>query len=491
MIRALISGALLALSATPDGRWYLVPLALALLMRAIDKVGWRSRMRRGWVTGFVMFAFSLAWTRQFSLPGWVVLATCEALFFAFAAALTPLRKPSVTRHALCFIATLTVAELIRIRFPLGGTPLGGFTVSAAAGPLAHAAGVVGEAGLVTIFATLAVALNELRRWHGARRRLILLPIILLLSTTALSHIDKTRATGVLHVTTVQAGGPQGLRIDQQQPAHVFLTHYELTKKLGKPGGVVIWPEDIIDIAEPIAESQIGLAMSKLANETRAYLGAGVVEREGTDHFRNAYVVWGPEGRIVSRYEKFKRVPFGEYVPGRALVNRFADLSQIPRDAIRGEGSSTVQAGEARAAIAVSFEGMFAQRVRSGVREGGEVVLIPTNAASYKSTRVARLQLQAARLRAIESGRAVVQSAPTGISAIIDAKGNVIERSAVGSEYVIERDITLRHGESFFTRWGDAPLAIISIAILVSRWVRRFARRERARDPAGDARRESC
>lgn len=456
-----------------------------LLMHAIDDKPWRVRARRGWVTGFIMFVFSLAWTRQFSAPGWIVLSAIEALFIAAAAIATPQRKFGIARHALVFVAALTLAELVRIRFPLGGLPIGGITTSAAGSPFAWISGVFGEAGMVTVLASFAIVLNELRRFIHARRRLIIVPVALLLIAMLASVTAKTTATGSVRITTVQAGGPQGLKLAEQQPERVFRAHYELTEQLGEPGGIIVWPEDVVDVDAPIQQTHEGNELSRLAIRTKSYLGAGVVERDINDTFRNAFVVWNPQGQIVSRYEKFNRVPFGEYVPARGALERFVDLSQVPYDAVKGSGASYVEFDDTRAATAISFEGLFAQRVRSGVREGGEVVLIPTNAASYTSPRVAKTQLQSARYRAIESGRDVVQSAPTGISAFVNSTGKVTSKSTVGNEFVIHQDVQLRAGQTFFTKWGDAPLTIAALLTLM--WGYRSGRREQDRDLAGGER----
>lgn len=63
---------------------------------------------------------------------------------------------------------------------------------------------------------------------------------------------------------------------------------------------------------------------------------GVVGSEGSQ-FRNPAVLWGPDGQRVDRYEKQHRVPFGEYIPGRALLERVTDLTAlVPRDAVVGD-----------------------------------------------------------------------------------------------------------------------------------------------------------
>src|SRR5205807_1138021 len=75
----------------------------------------------------------------------------------------------------------------------------------------------------------------------------------------------------------------------------------------------------------------------LARRLGATLVAGVTEPAGDTHFHNAVVAWGPDGTLLARYEKVRRVPFGEYVPLRSLVRRVVHLELVPRDALPGHG----------------------------------------------------------------------------------------------------------------------------------------------------------
>ena len=102
-----------------------------------------------------------------------------------------------------------------------------------------------------------------------------------------------------------------------------------------------------------------------------------------------------------------------------------------------------------------------------------MLLVPTNASSYTTSQVPGQELAAARLRAIETGRVVVQAAPTGYSAVVDATGAVRARSGLGPPAVLERTITLRRGQTVATRLGDGPLTVAAVTtlalVLALRW----------------------
>ena len=128
----------------------------------------------------------------------------------------------------------------------------------------------------------------------------------------------------------------------------------------------------------------------------------------------------PDGDVTSRYDKVRRVPFGEYVPLRGLLEAFgAPVDQVRTNAVPGAGPAVLDLPDGtRPGVVISWEVFFGGRAREGVKQGGDVLLNPTNGASYTGTIVQTQQIASSRLRAIETGRWVVQAAPTGFSAFV-------------------------------------------------------------------------
>lgn len=257
------------------------------------------------------------------------------------------------------------------------------------------------------------------------------------------------------------------------PPPVVNAHLRATAGIA-PGSVdlVLLPEDVIDVEGPIAGSPEDEAVAEVARRLATTVVAGVVEDVGEDRFRNAAVAWDASGARVARYDKVHRVPFGEYVPARDLVDRVADLSVIPRDAIAGRGSGLLTTPAGPMAVVISFEVFFADRARAAVRAGGQVLLVPTNASSYRDDQVPAQEVAAARLRALETARWVVQSAPTGYSALIDHRGRVVALSGLGGTEVLQGDVGRRTGRTVLTRTGPAPVVVLAALALGGSWTRR-------------------
>jgi apolipoprotein N-acyltransferase len=277
----------------------------------------------------------------------------------------------------------------------------------------------------------------------------------------------------IDVGIVQGGGRRGFRAIETNPDDVYAAHVAASDALlRRPLDLVLWPEDVIAVDGDVAASQVATDLGGLARDYHATVVAGVVEGEGTDHFRNAAVAWSPAGDIVGRYEKVHRVPFGEYVPFRSLVDKVADLSAVPDDAIVGHGPNVLATPAGTLGVAISYEVFFADRGREATRKGAGVLLVPTNAASFKTTQVPTQEVAAARLLATASGRSVLQAGPTGYSAVITHDGRVRQRSILGRRQVLHDRISLRRGRTVYGILGDLPLLLASLALVLTAWSRR-------------------
>ncbi|MDP9073203.1 MAG: apolipoprotein N-acyltransferase, partial [Actinomycetota bacterium] len=281
----------------------------------------------------------------------------------------------------------------------------------------------------------------------------------------------------LKVVAAQGGGPSGLRAVHTDPAVPFARQLDVSADLAPPLDLLVWPEDVLQVSQPVGQTTEGALMAQLAARLGVTMVAGVVEDVGPDRFRNAAVAWAPTGVIVGRYDKVHRVPFGEYVPGRQLLGHLVNLGLVPRDAVAGRRPGVLVTPAGPLGVVISYEVFFEDSVRSAVRAGGQVVLVPTNASSYRTSQVPTQEVAAAQLRAWESGRDTIQAAPTGYSAIVDHNGRIQARSTLGRRQVISGVVTLRSGQTLFVRFGDQPwlgLALVGLAAAAWPWSRRPA-----------------
>ena len=471
---AVVSGLAAALSLPPWGWW---PLGFA----GVAGLAWLLGGRRAWdrlavgaVFGVGLFTPGLWWMGEFNAFGAALVVLLETAFVAAAAVATPPGR----ERAVALPATLVLAEALRSAVPFGGLPMAGLALGQAGGPLAGAARVGGPLLVLALTAAVGVALAQAveRRWVPA---VVAAGVAVAVAAGGAVAPDGGEGPS-LTAALVQGGGRRGFRAAQGEPAAVLAAQVAASERVRAPVGLVVWPEDVIDVEGPVDRTDEGREVAAVARRLGAPLVAGTVEGAGATRFRNAAVAWGPDGRVLDRFEKVQRVPFGEYVPGRSFFDAVADLSDIPRDAIPGHGTGLLRTPAADLAVMISYEVFFSGRARSGVRAGGKVLLVPTNAASYSTSQVPSQQVAAARLRAIETGRDLLQAAPTGYSAVVDHRGRVRARSVLGRREVLQRTVTLRSGRTLYVSAGDGPVLATALVVAGGAWV---ASRRRRTAPA--------
>jgi apolipoprotein N-acyltransferase len=119
---------------------------------------------------------------------------------------------------------------------------------------------------------------------------------------------------------------------------------------------------------------------------------------------------------------------------------------------------------------------FSGRANEGIDAGGSMLVNPTNGSSYTGTVLQSQQIASSRLRAVETGRWLVQVSPTGFSAFVSPNGEVFDRTAVSEQRVVIRDVPQRTGSTLYSQLGDQPIIILLTALVASLlWVARRRR----------------
>ncbi|WP_218162991.1 apolipoprotein N-acyltransferase [Pseudonocardia ammonioxydans] len=480
---ALAAGAAFAAAAPPRGWWPLVALGVAMWVLALRGRTLRQRAGIGAATGLVWFSSSLYWLSDFAVAGYLAVTVVETALLVAVACAVPGSTPGRPWHGWWAVpALLMLLDAAQTAFPFSGFPLPALVLSQLDGPFADAAPVGGSL-LVTGLAAAAGAGLAATITATGRQRVVVLAATLAGSVAippvgAAVAAATTTATGRLDTAIVQGGGPRGLRAVFTDPQDTTDRHLAVARDITASPDLVLFPENVITSRGPVTGGPNDRAVAELARRLAAPVIAGVTETQGSG-FRNAALLWDARGQQTGRYEKEHRVPFGEYIPGRALLEKITDLTAlVPRDAIVGDGTAALDVAGRRLGVVISYEVLFADRVREAVRAGGELVLVPTNASSYVTDEVPSIEVAAARLRALESARSVVQAAPTGYSAVVDPDGTVRALSPLGDPALLREPVTLRTGLTPYTRLGDGPYIVLAAAAVAVAWLPAARRRGR-------------
>jgi len=462
------AGLLVAASMPPWGWWPLGFMGIAMY----GSVAIQQR-EKPFSTGFLFaaawFLPSMAWMWFLTAPGYIAAVLIFCMTHGFASYIAATLSTNDHSHRSALIICHSLAEVVRLSFPFGGVPLATLAIGQVSGPLASLAPLMGVIGITT--ATLYLALT-----HRRLRAICIVGFLVLLGNTW----DATHSTGrTLNLSIVQGGGEQGTHAIDTNPRDVFDVHMTATKTLqpNSQRDAVIWPENVISITNNglFFDSPEYTEIAQEARRLNVPFVVGITEDAGQGQFTNAQIVIDTDGTITGRYDKVRRVPFGEYMPMRSFLKALgAPTDLVPRDARAGESRAWLDVADTRASVAISWEIFFGGRVNEGVADGATFIINPTNGSSYTWTILQTQQIAASQLRAQEQGRDVVQISPTGFSAFIDSSGEVHERTSISEQQVVERSIQLRSGRTLYSHLGNA-VYIWALLIAFAWLARRRAR----------------
>ncbi len=463
--RAVLAGMAIALAMPPWGWWPLAIIGIALFPGLFAATSRQSRFWWGWLAGLAWLVPSTVWVVDFSVPGYVVTAGLLSAFVGLAAAALPEGRPATY---LAIPAVLAGAEFARSVVPFGGVPLSTLAMSQVGSPLAPVSRIGGSVMLTVATATAAMALAAAvgRQWRAATAGLAVIGGLLALAAVAPDGHD----IGPLEVAVVQGGGPQRTRAVYSDADAVFERHLAASAAVEMPVALVLWPENVVSVTGPLAGTSEEHSLIELAGRVEAPVIAGIVE-SFPGRFFNASVVITPDGSTISRYDKVRRVPFGEYVPFRRsldLLSGGAVSRFVPSDAVPGTKPAVLETRRGTMGVVISWEVFFERRARDAISHGGEVLLNPTNGSSYWLTIVQSQQVASSQLRALETGRWVLQAAPTGFSAVVSPDGTVQQRTAISETAVLHQTVWRRAGFTWSVRFGPWPaLAACLLVLLVA------------------------
>lgn len=308
----------------------------------------------------------------------------------------------------------------------------------------------------------------------------------------------------VRIAAIQGNIDQGEKWDAARRQRILETYLGLSRSAAERGAKwIVWPETAIP-GSLEWDPELRRAIGELAREQGAELvlgGMGIEFEAGSDdpsaYYDSAFVV-GQDGQISDRYDKTQLVPFGEFVPLRGLFGSvFESLARglSPSDVTPGPAprslelpGSEVGAEPLRAGAPICYELIFPDLVRRFVADGAGVLLAVTNDAWYGRTGAPHQFLAMTALRSAETGRFTVRAANTGISAIIDGRGRVQERSALFEEAVIVADVPVVHeagaDRTFYVRHGDIFAWTCILGALAGLVLDRAIRGRTARSVAG-------
>ncbi len=483
----------MSLAFPPAGAWPIAFVSMVPLLWVIQGLRPRHAFVVGLVFGLGFFGATLYWIWRFGEMAYLSLTLLMALWIGvFGAGYAVLRRPGhPLASAFAAAALWTVLEWGRSSWPLGGFSWAGLGIGQVDNTvLLRLASISGVWGITfVVVAVNALLLVVIEGGTAIRRRIAAggLAVTLVLAPAAVAF---PRALGdELDVAAIQVDVREAergsARVEDRAVARLNIeAHAGLADD---PPDLISWGEGALD-PSAAADPEVVAAVQAVIAGVGVPTLVGAVTDDADGAQRTNVLLFDGMGALVDRYDKTHLVPFGEYVPFRRRLSWIGALEQIPVDRAPGEephALSLLEVGTFGAPIC--FENGFPQIPRSMVNDGAEYLIVTVNNASYGFTAASAQHGQMSRMRAVETGRWVVNAAVSGVSMFIDPSGHVVDESELFEPTVLRNTIRTSQTRTWYVRLGDwvpwAALVFLAAFFLLPRRREPAPRRPAALGPS--------
>lgn len=452
-------GWLLSASFAPIGRWYLAPIAISLWIYILHK-GKRS-VTNTFIIAFTFNAFLLHWSSTYvgNIP-WLILCLGESLLFI------PLAWAR-GRRIVFFPAIFLVLEHLRSIFPFEGFAWGRLAFSQADAPYREVAAMGGVSLLSAVVLCIGVLMFYTFRNFKVSATYIALLVMIFVGNSFLPNIP---SVGVFKSLLVQGNVPQlGLDFNSRAKA-VFQMHVKETKKAFRENRdyqVVIWPENSVDV-DPYKNLDIRQSLDELNRDSGKSIIIGAVLSTGKT-IENASILWN-EG-AESTYIKQHLTPFGEYIPLQSFARYFSPYVDDVQDFSAGKKDVMHTVDNVVLAPVICYE-LIDDAYINRISRNSQILIVQTNNATFGTSAQSVQQLSISRIRAIENHRDLLSVSTTGISAVIDSDGKIIQSTKSNQPDHLFANSKLYSGQTVANKLGNwsflLTLAGLGILGLIAR-----------------------
>jgi apolipoprotein N-acyltransferase len=490
---AILTGVLFGLSFPDVAQGWLMFVALAPLLIAVTRArtGWRAFFL-GWTAFTTAWLIMVPWVVRVmshygGLPYFVgvLLFVAMALILglyggAFAAIVKRLRLGERFAPWLLILLAWAAIEFARTflltGFPwnLVATAIVDYTsliqIDRAIGPY--------FTGALVLLPSVVLAWLVTQRVASIARVMVIgaLGILLLVwwgtGLVASKLIARPQGGDAVKAALLQPNISQEMRWDEANVIAIYGKMVNMTRDAAQNGAqVVIWPESTV----PLSYTETAFYKSGIEQLSREHGIDIILGSVATDPARpnrlwnSAFLV--SSGQTIAHYDKIRLVPFGEYVPLRRMLFFAEKLVHAVGEFEFGTNDFPL-GGKHKYGPAICYEIVYPQITRSQIRNGADVLVTITNDAWYDGTSAPAQHLWQARLRAVEGNRYLLRSATTGISAVIDPTGRILQSIPMGRDGIIYATFEPRTEPTPYVRFGDWFAWAACVAVIAALLLRR-------------------
>lgn len=487
-IAALLTGLVMAASQPPLTMWWLLPIGVAALFILWRKAeNSRRAFWTGWIAGTAYFAGTMFWIVEPFLVepekfAWMIpvalpaMAGGLALFWGVALAVAKRVGLNGLAEPLVFATCWMVAEGLR-SVVLTGFPWAQPGYSLVDVPPIQLAAYMGINGVTFLALLVGTFLGAVLVGETTARRIVFGTLALgigggawAVGAARLAEPLSPRAIP-LWVGMVQPNVPQTQKWHPDLRDAQLADLLQKTRSLSDRGAdVVIWPE----AATPFPIDEMPGLRATIAEHLQpdGVLLAGGIRVEGRggagQRVHNSLLAVGSDGAVLATYDKQHLVPFGEYVPFDAVLTRLGLRTVISLPG--GFTSGLAQDRTIRIdtlppfGVMICYEAIFPHEVLDRSSEAEWMVHV-TNDAWFGQIAGPQQHLAQARVRAIERGLPIARTANTGITAMISARGQVVDGIELGKHGTLLHKLPAPTSVTVYSRYEEFTFIILVLSVL--------------------------
>lgn len=286
---------------------------------------------------------------------------------------------------------------------------------------------------------------------------LIIAAVLIYGISTISYVERIMQNApVKNVALIQGNIDQSIKWDERHKQKIISIYEQLSAKNAVEGSMIIWPETAV----PFDYQDVGSfqkRINEIALKTKSWLVFGSTSYKkttsGNNYYNSAYLL-SPSAEIMGKYDKVHLVPYGEYVPFREIFPFIRKLTHGMGDFTSGGGYLPLNADGRKIGILICYEGILPSAARVYKNSGAELLVNITNDAWFGATSAPFQHFSMSIFRAVETRLYLVRAANTGVSAIVDPIGRVVEQTNIFERATVKGIVKFPDVRTVYAAYGD-------------------------------------